>query len=113
MIDRYFQIKVKGKSSKWIKLQYGVPQGSVLSPLLFNLYTAPIEAILRKHKVRYHKFAGDLQIYVFFDPSKPGDRERSISQIEKCIAEVSACMLVNKPKLNLTKNRIYFSSVKT
>ena len=71
MIDRYFQVKVKGTSSKWIKLQYGVPQGSV--------------------QVRYHKFADDLQIYVFFDPSKPGDRERAISQIEKCIAEVSGC----------------------
>ena len=51
MIDRYFQVKVKGTSSKWIKLQYGVPQESVLGPLLFSLYTAPIEAILRKHKV--------------------------------------------------------------
>ena len=90
MIDRYFQVKVKGKSSKLIKLQYGVPRGSVLGPLLFSLYTAPTEAILRKHKVRYHKFADDLQIYVFFDPSKPGDRQRAISQIEKCIAEASA-----------------------
>ena len=76
----------------------------------YSIYT---QLRLRKHKVRYHKFAGDLQIYVFFDPSKPGDRERSIFQIEKCIAEVSACMFVNKLKLNLSKNRIYFSSVKT
>ena len=37
MIDRYFQVKVKGTSSKWIKLQYGVPQRSVLGPLLFSL----------------------------------------------------------------------------
>ena len=103
VIDRYFQVKVKGTSSKWIKLQYGVPQGSVLGPLLFSLYAAPIEAILRKHKVRYHKFADDLQIYVFFDPSKPGDRERAISQIKKCIAEVSAWMLINKLKLNPSK----------
>ena len=103
MIDRYFQVKVKGTSSKWIKLQYGAPQGSVLGPLLFSLYTALIEAILRKHKVRYHKFADDLQIYVFFDPSKPGDRERAISQIEKCIAEVSAWMLINKLELNPSK----------
>ena len=94
---------MKGKSSKWIKLQYGVPQGSVLGPLLFSLYTAPIDDNLRTHRVRYHKFADDLQIYVFIDPSKPGDRERAISQIEKCIAEVSAWMLVNKPKLNSSK----------
>ena len=83
MIDRYFQVKVKGTSSKWIKLQYGVPQGSVLGPLLFSLYTAPIEAILRKHKLRYHKFADDLQIYVFFDPSKPGDRRSQCMDVNK------------------------------
>ena len=40
-----------------------------------SICTAPIEAILRKRRVRYHKFAEDLQIYVFFDLSKPGDRE--------------------------------------
>ena len=84
-------------------MQYGVPSGSVLDPLLFSLYTAPIEAILRKHKVRYHTFAYDLQIYVFFDPSKPGDGERAISPTEKCIAEVSAWMLVSKLKLNPSK----------
>ena len=78
-----------------------MPEGSVLGSLLFSLYTAPIEVILKKYKVRYHKFAYDLQNYVFFDPSKPGDREHTISQIEKlCIAEVSAWMSVNKLKLN-------------
>ena len=48
MIDRYGQVEVKGKSSKWIKLQYGVPQGPVVGTLLFSLYTAPIEAFFEK-----------------------------------------------------------------
>ena len=60
--DRYQSISVNNSSSAPLQLMYGVPQGSVLGPILFVLYTTPLSDIIANHSVKHQLFADDTQL---------------------------------------------------
>ncbi|PIK41958.1 putative RNA-directed DNA polymerase from mobile element jockey-like [Apostichopus japonicus] len=84
----------------------GVPQGTTLGPILFILYTAPLEEIIIRHGLEPMLFADYTQLYIAF--KRKGDAQ---SRIEACIDEIRVWMTENLLVLNDSKTEvIHFTS---
>ena len=98
--DRKFKVVVKSSSSGTCLLEIGVPQGSILGPLLFILYTKDLEAIVTRYGFSVHLYADDTQVYFSLDVHSENP---DLTAVSRCFAEIKAWMAVNYLKLNETK----------
>ena len=78
--ERSQVVYINGTTSDSYDVGCGVPQGSVLGPFLYLIYTSPIGDILRSHKMNFHLYADDTQIYVSFNT-----KNRLILRTLRCV----------------------------
>ena len=78
-------------------LLVGVPQGSILGPLLYLLYTAPISDVIAGRQLNYQLYADDTQLSLAF---KTDDVNLAIDRVASCVSEISCWMEQNDLKLN-------------
>ena len=101
MTDRFQYIKIGSTLSESWKLLFGVPQGSVLGPLLFSLYTAPLSLLIGRHNgVKFHFYADDTQLYINLSHKNPAD---VFDKLNRCLQDVKEWMSTSKLKLNPDK----------
>ena len=93
---------LNGKSSDRATLSCGVPQGSVLGPILFLLYTADVIEIAKRHGVGVHSYADDSQLYIHTPVANIA--EQSV-KLTACIMDIEAWMSSNRLKLNTEKTQ--------
>ena len=101
-------MKVDDASSTVRPLHWGVPQGSVLGPMLYLLYTSPLGDIVREHGLSFHFYADDSQLYTSFACNDTSDLVAAKQRLENCVAEINLWMTANKLKLNNDKSEFLF-----
>ena len=108
LTERQQFVSIDGFQSDPQTVRCGVPQGSVLGPLLFSLYISPFEDIILTHGLSLLLYADDTQLYISL---KPTQKEETNIRLESCLADLSNWFSANKLVCNTNKsNIVYFSS---
>ena len=80
---------------------FGVPQGSVLGPTLFVLYTTPLSDIIAGDSVNHQHFPDDTQLQ---KSTPPNEMESLTRDLPLCTDDRKSWMCSNHLKLNEDKN---------
>ena len=99
-----------GIKSAPTSLLYGVPQGSVLGPLFFNLYTADVVKIAESFGIQIHCYADDVQLYIHCLAT---DAPIAVARLLACIGAIDKWMGSNKLKLNADKTQLIWLGTRT
>ena len=106
LTNRTFSVVIDGEQSNIFTLLYGVPQGSLLGPLLFILYTKELSNIASKHGLGIQMYADDTTLYIDFHPLI--ERYDAFVSIERCLGEMQFFLTQSFLKLNATKTATFF-----
>ena len=110
--DRYQVVAIDGELSDPVPLEYGVPQGSVLGPKEYIMYTKPLANIMEYHRLGYHFYADDTQVYISFKSSNVTAQNDALQLIGRCMNDIVAWMHKNMLKLNNEKTEFIFFHTK-
>ena len=98
--DRKQFIKLGESSTDLFSLDVGVPQGSVLGPILFTTYTSPVGDLISNFGYSYHLYADDTSIHV---PVSFTNTIADLQKADECIREIQQWHLLNQLQLNPSK----------
>ena len=92
-----------GRASQPTVLKYGVPQGSVLGPLLFTICITPLGHVIRHYNTLYHLLVDDTQMHKYSSPKHFAKLPLDIQSWAESVRDLMAC---NKLRMNDDKTEI-------
>ncbi len=101
--DRSQSKSIHGTNSYDVICNSGVPQGSVVGPLLFALFTAPLKYVITSHDIHVAVYADDTQLYIDFNPT---EREGAVRRLQECMNDVYSWSASDKLGLNGRKTEL-------
>lgn len=84
---RYQAVSLRGQLSGFREIESGVPQGSILGPILFSIYISAFPFVL--HACQYHFYADDCQLYMSFEPNQLANACQQINNDLQKLANIS------------------------
>ena len=109
LVDRTQQVSYGGRLSSVGCLRCGVPQGSVLGPLLFLLYTAELFDVIADCGLTAHCYADDTQVYISVPAA---DASAAVQRFATCVERIDAWMGSNRLKLNADKTQVIWTGTR-
>ena len=103
LFGRVQTIRVGLQKSAPYQCTIGVPQGSVLGPLLFTAFISPVAGIAEEHDINKHQYADDTSLYVSLSSV---DKSRCVERLEHCLVDVRSWFNQNGLALNPDKSEV-------
>jgi Reverse transcriptase (RNA-dependent DNA polymerase) len=108
LTGRTQSVRVGSRISNVCNILFGVPQGSILGPLLFILYSSNITDIANRHGIFIHIYADDTQLYINLSIR---DIEDAKLRLVQCFTDIQSWCASMRLKLNASKTElIWFSN---
>ena len=79
---------IGGVTSRKFQPNCGVPQGSCVGPILYNIYTSSLFEVLDRHSVDTHCYAHESQLYLSFSPSSSLSQKTVVKTMENWKADI-------------------------
>jgi len=100
LTDRFQKVIVNKIQSKPVKMECGVPQGSVQGPVLFILYTAPLSHIINNYHIDHHFYADNTQLQC---SDTVENLPSLLINVPYCLQDIKNWITQNKSQLNADK----------
>jgi hypothetical protein len=110
LTNRTQKVAINGIQSDSRVIQSGVPQGSVLGPLLFSFYVSGLGQLIRDCGVECHMYADDIQLFI---TDTPDNIASMIQRLENCIVKIQSWLTQNYLLLNDSKTEMIIFGTKT